>query len=154
MTIQNLSRADSIIRELKERLDQRIAGSSTIDTSRQAKDSNGFPVVFLSDGANEAAGQPVIAVRVKQIDAVSKDVFGNSMNAYSPHVAQLAYELDGSEAEPSRKDIEKVMFELCRFGIRIEVLEIADGTAVTAANMDAATAAQTLDDLYWPLKGA
>jgi len=75
------------------------------------------------------------------------------MKAYSPHVSELAYELDATEAEPDRKDIEIAMFELARTGVKIQIKEIADATAVTLAAMDAATAVEELDDLRHPNKG-
>jgi hypothetical protein len=153
MAIKNIAKADALIRELKERLELRFAGSARIDTVREAKDSEGYPALFCSDGGNEAAGQPVIAIRIKQIDMVSKDVFGNDSKAYTPHVCELAYELDGTEAEPNRKDIEIAMWELARNGVKLEVKEIADGTAVSFTSMDAASPAQELDDLRWPTKG-
>ena len=153
MAIKNLAKADALMRDLKEKLDLRIAGSASIDGSREARDSEGFSFLMLSDGGNEAAGQPVIFIRIKQIDAVSKDIFGNALNAYAPHVCELAYELDGTEAEPSRKDLAKVMWELAKLGVKIEIKEIADGTAVSAAAVDAAAAAEELDWLNWPTKG-
>lgn len=152
--IKNLSKADALVRELKERLEfRKNSAAGRFDSIREAKDASGFPMLFLSDAGNEAAGQPVIAIRVKQMDAVSKNIFGDSMLAFTPHLCEVAYELDAAEAEPDRKDLAKVMFELNRFGIKIQVKEIADGTAVSEAAMDAASAAEELDDLWWPLKG-
>lgn len=156
MAIQNLAKAESLIRELKERLAFReVAGGSRYDTVRQDKDSQGYPILFLSHGGNEAAGQPVIAVRIKQIDAVSKDIFGSSMNAYAPHNAEIAYELDAnSKPTPDAKDVASAMLELARDGLKIDIKEIAHNTAVTASAMDAASPAQSYEnDLRWPTKG-
>lgn len=153
MAIKNIAKAEALVRELKERLELRLAGSARIDTVREARDSDGYPALFLSDGGTEAAGNPVIAIRIKQTDMVSKDVFGNDAKAYAPHVCEVAYEKDGTEAEPDRKDIEIAMWEIARNGVKVQVKEIADGTAVTLAAMDAAAAALELDDLRWPNKG-
>ncbi len=156
MAIKSLAKADALIRDLKEKLALRTAGAAAgrVDTVREAKDSNGAPYLVLSDNATEAAGNPVILVRIKQIDAVSKDVFGNDLNAYAPHICEMAYELDGTEAEPSRLDVAMVMFELSKLGVRVQIKQIADGTAVTAANVDAAAAAEDLDWIHWPTKGS
>jgi hypothetical protein len=156
MAIKNTAKAEALIRELKERLEIRTAGSAAgrVDTVRQDKDSEGYPALFLSDNGTETAGNPVIAIRIKQIDMVSKDVFGNDSKAYSPHVCEFAYELDGTEAEPNRKDIEAAFWEIARTGIKVEVKEIADATAVSFASMDATAAAAEFDDLRWPNKGA
>lgn len=155
MAIKSLVKADALIRDLKEKLALRTASAAAgrIDTVREARDSDGAPYLMLSDNGTETAGNPVVFIRVKQIDAVSKDVFGNDLNAYAPHVCELAYELDGTEAEPSRLDLVMIMFELAKLGVRVQVKQIADGTAVTEANATAAAVAQDLDWIHWPTKG-
>lgn len=155
MALKSTSKAEAMARDLADKLALRIAGAGAgrVDTLRKAKDSDGWPVLFLSKSGNEAAGQPVIAIRIKGADAVSKDIFGNSITAAAPHNAEMAYELDGTEAEPNRKDICKALFELIKLGMKLQVKEIADGTAVTVANMDAASATEEYDLLYWPTKG-
>ena len=152
--MQSLAKAQATMRDLKERLEKRVQGSSSIDTVRATADSEGWPMLILSDAANESAGQPVIALRLKAVDAVSKDVFGNALKAFSPHEMEVAFELDSSEAEPSRRDIIKVMIEVAKLGHKVIVKQIADGTAVSASSMDATSPADSLEfDTQWPAKG-
>lgn len=152
--IINTAKADAIVRALADDLKIRTAGSSTIDTVRVAKDANGFPCLFLSDGGNEAAGQPVIFLRVKQVSAGSADVFNNAMNAYAPHDMDIAYELtSGGKPIPNELDIFKVLFQAIPVGTKLNQVQLANGTAVTLANVNAATPAQSLDWLRWPTKG-
>lgn len=153
--IKNLAKVDTLSRDLAEKLKLRIAGAAAgrVDTAAESRDADGNPMITLSDNGTVTAGNPVILIRMKQEDAVSKDVFGNDLKAYTPHVCEIAYELDGTEAEPNRKDLILVMFELAKIGIKVEVKEIADGTAVSAAAADAAAVAQELDWLHWPTKG-
>lgn len=152
--MKSTAKAEAWMRDLKERLEFRIQGSSTIDTVREAKDSNGWPVLFLSDGGVETAGNPVIGLRIQAADAVSKNVFGEDLLAFTPHELELAYELDVTEGEPSRKDLIKVMLEASKLGLKLIVKEIADGTAVTAANMTAAAVAASHEaEVVWPTKG-
>lgn len=152
--MQSLAKAQAAMRDLKERLEKRVSGSSTIDTVRESKDSDGWPILLLSDGGNESAGQPVIGLRLKSVDAVSKDVFGNSLKAFSPHELEVAFELDATEGEPSRRDLIKVMLEVAKLGHKIIVKQIADGTAVSASSMDSTSAADSLEfDTQWPAKG-
>ncbi len=155
MALKSTAKAESLMRGLKEKLELRVAGAASgrVDTVREAKDANGWPMLFLSDGATETAGNPVIAIRMKGVDAVSKDIFGNAITAAAPHVTEVAYELDGTEAEPNRKDIAKVLFELVKLGTKLQIKEIADATAVSEASMDAASPAESFDDIYWPNKG-
>lgn len=150
--MKSTAKAEALIRDLKDKLAKRFEGSSTIDTVREAKDSQGWPLLVMSDAGNEAAGQPVIAIRIRAVDMVSKDVFGNSTTAYAPHKLEIAYELDGANIEPSRTDLLTAEYEAIKTGVAIELKEIADGTAVTAASMDAASATLELEDLYWPTK--
>ena len=154
MALSSTAKAESLIRKLQENLGFRLAGSATIDTIRELKDSQGWPALMLSDAGNEAAGQPVIAIRIKGHDAVSPDIFGNSFQAYTPHYVDIGYELDGSEAEPSRLDLAKVLHECTKLGACVRIRQIADATAVTLANMDAAAVAAELEfELRWPTKG-
>lgn len=155
MAITNVAKTDSLMRTLAEELKLRTANAAAgrVDTVREARDSDGNPYLVLSDNGNEAAGQPVIFIRMKQIDAVSKDIFNNDLKAYAPHTCELAYELDGTEGEPSRLDLILAMFEVAKRGMKVEVKEVADATPVTPASVDATATAQELDWLRWPTKG-
>lgn len=148
------AKAESLVRKLEEHLGFILAGSTSIDTIRTTKDSAGWPALILSDGGVEAAGNPVIAIRIQSQDAVSPDIFGNPFAAFAPHSVDIAYELDGTEAEPSRLDLAKVMHECSKLAGKIQIREIADATAVTLASMDAADVALSLEfELRWPTKG-
>jgi hypothetical protein len=155
--MKSLAKAEALIRGLRDDLKPRIeanAGSAgRLDTVREARDSEGNPMLVLSDGGNEAAGQPVLAIRISQEDAVSKDVFGNDNLAYAPHKLELAYELDGAAPEVAALDLVLAMWEIAPRGVKVQVKQIADGTAVTAANIDAAAVAEEIDWLRWPSKG-
>lgn len=152
--MKSLAKADALLRDVADKLKVRYAGSATINTVRAARDANGWPMLFLSAAANEAAGQPVIAIRIKAVDAVSKDVFGNQLDAFAPHKLEVCYELTAADnAIPTDKDILIAEFEAIKTGVAIQLKELANGTAVTAANMDAAAVAIEIDELYWPTKG-
>ncbi|NJO48109.1 MAG: hypothetical protein HC840_00170 [Leptolyngbyaceae cyanobacterium RM2_2_4] len=152
--MKSLAKADALLRDVADKLKVRLAGSATIDTVRAARDAAGWPMLFLSDAGNEAAGQPVIALRIKAVDAVSKDVFGNDLVAFAPHKLEVAYELTATDNPiATDKDILIAEFEAIKTGVAIQLKELANGTAVTAVNMDAAAVAIELDELYWPTKG-
>jgi|NOAtaT_7_FD_contig_51_5285587_length_2665_multi_4_in_0_out_0_3 hypothetical protein len=152
--MKSTAKAQAQARELKEKLERRFKGSATIDSVRQVNDAQGWPLLLCSDGGNEAAGQPVIGIRIKAQDAVSKDVFGNDLVAFAPHTIEVAFELDAAEGEPSRRDLIKAMADIAKIGMKIDVKEIADGTAVSAASMDAAAVADSLEvETQWPTKG-
>jgi len=159
MAIKNLAKADALVRQLAENLKVRIAGTSSgfVDTVREARDSEGYPYLVLSDNGTETATNPVIFIRIKQIDAISKDIFGNDLKAYAPHLCELAYEYNNATATttaklyPSHLDLTKVMFEIAKLGVKVQVKELSG--AVTETNVNSAAIALELDWLQWPTKG-
>lgn len=148
------AKAQALFRDLGDKLIVRLTGNSGINTVRRANDANGWPMLFLSVAGNEAEGQPVIALRMEAVDAVSRDVFGNDLIAYAPHFLQIAFELSATAnlGLPSIKDVTQVEYEAFKLGSQIQLIEIANGTAVTEASMNAAAPVISLDDLYWPTK--
>ena len=152
--MKSTAKSEALLRDVADKLKVRFAGSASIDTVAAAKDANGWPMVICSRGGNVAAGQPVIALRIMAIDAVSKDIFGNQTFAYAPHALEVAYELTAVDnAVPADADILKAEFEAIKTGCKIQLKELANGTAVTAANMDAAVPSVEIEELYWPTKG-
>lgn len=145
--MKSTAQAQAQARELGEKLAKR-----TGKTVRQAVDANGWPMLFVSAG-NEAAGQSVIGIRISAVDAVSKDIFGNATSGYAPHNLEIAYELQAADnPTPTDKDLVTVIWEAAKTGIKMQLKEIANATAVTEASMDAKAADLELDELYWPLK--
>ena len=152
--MKSTAKSSSQIRALSDQLSARLKGSSSIDTVESAIDSNGWSYLLLSDGGVKTAGNPVIFIRIRGIDAGSKDIFGNSNTAFSPNELDFAYELDGTEGEPSRGDIVKSMLECSKLGYKIVLKEIADATAVSASSVDAASAVSENEyEMYSPAKG-
>lgn len=152
--MKSLAKADALLRDVADKLRIRYAGSATIDTVRAARDANGWPMIFMSDGGVETAGAAVIALRIKAVDAVSKDVFGNALDAFAPHKLEVAYELTAAN-NPIPTDVDLLIseFEAIKTGVAIQLKEIANGTAVSATSMDAKAVDIELDELYWPTKG-
>lgn len=155
--MKSTAKAEALLRDVADKLKIRYpAGVAGINTVRSARDANGWPMLFLSHNANEAAGQPVIGLRISAVDAVSKDVFGNALVAFAPHALEIAYELTAADnAIPTDADILRAEFECIKTGVKIQLEELANGTAVTEANMNTAQAAPSLEieELYWPTKG-
>lgn len=152
--MKSLAKADALMRDVADKLKIRTAGGAGINTVRAARDANGWPMLFLSNGGTETAGSSVIALRCTAVDAVSKDVFGNALVAFAPHTWEVAYELTAANNPiPTDTDILTAEFESIKTGCKLQLKELANGTAVTAANMDAATPNIELDELYWPTKG-
>lgn len=151
--MQSVAKAQALVRDLADKLAKRFANGPGINSIRQANDANGWPMLFLSVGGNEAEAQPVILIRVKNVDLVSKDIFGNASFAYAPHTLELAYELAAAnKPECSLADLAVAKWEAERCGCRYQEKSIANGTAVSEASLNAAAPIADLEDLYWPTK--
>lgn len=147
--MKSTAKSDATLRDLADKLRLRFPTK----TVREARDANAWPMLFVSATGSEAAGQSVIAIRMSAVDAVSKDVFGNTLIAFAPHIVEVAYELTAADNPiPSDADLFKVEYEVFKIGARTQLKEIANATAVTATSMDAAAVAADVEDLNWPTK--
>jgi hypothetical protein len=148
----------ALLRDLGNKLQIRFQNNTGVNSLFQGfyTDANGaiWPYILLYNAtAGMAEGNPVIFLEISCVDAVSKDVFGNELYAYAPELMQLAYELtSGGAPIPSRSDLEIVNFEAIKTGVQLQLKEIANGTAVTAASANAASPLVSIDELYWPTK--
>lgn len=140
--VKNLAKVESLARLLKDRLELYTKVSSTINQVELRRDAEGYPVLFLTQNGNDAAGQPVIWVQLKQAQLGSFDVLGNPSLPFAPHKCVLAYELTAVDNPvPSNKDLALVLWELSKLGVYTEVKELDNGTQVTEANVNAAAVA-------------
>lgn len=152
------AKLNAVARDLADLLSKRLAANAGLNTVVQSNwtDANGaiWPALTISSGGNVAEGQPVVLIQLASVDAVSKDIFGNQTYAYTPSIMQLAYELKSSgDIEPAHGDLDAVKFEAIKAGIRMQIVEIANGNAVTSANISAhGTVIADMDQLYWPTK--
>jgi hypothetical protein len=152
--MQSIHKSAATMRDLKAALDLRFSNGAGINSSRLAADAQSWPMLFLSVAGNEAAGQPCIAIRIKGLVRPNPDIFQQTQWAYAPHTLEIAFEKDvNSKPSPALADLLSVMFECTKTGITILDKEIANGTAVSEASMNAAVVAVELNDLYWPNKG-
>lgn len=150
---KSVFKAQAEARDLANNLSLRLTGAN-LNTVRQANDAGGWPMIFLSVGANEAEGQPVMLLRIMGYAVPAPDVFGQQQYAYAPHTLELAYELKSTGAPfPVESDILKVMYESTMTGITILQKEIANGTAVTETSLNAAAVVSELNNTFWPNKG-
>jgi hypothetical protein len=157
------AKAEALIRDLSDRLTVRLENNAGINTISQGfytqtlADGNTaqWPYLMLSHGGNVAEGQPVVYIQLSNVDAVSKDIFGNSTYSYSPTVLMLGYELSGAAGTnpiPVHSDLATISFEAQTIGAEWQLIELANGTAVTGANVNAATPLVDIQPLYWPTK--
>lgn len=158
MGLYSNAKANALIRDLGNKLQIRLANGAGLNTAALGfyTDANGaaWPYLLLTNGtAGAGEGNPVVYIEISCVDMVSKDIFGNQESAYAPHVLQLGYELtSGGAPIPARADLLVCEDEAIKTGVRLQVKEVANGTAVTGASVNAVAPIADLEDLYWPTK--
>jgi hypothetical protein len=157
--MESVAKAEALARRLQNDLTTRLtflnAHNAGLNFIRAANDANGWPMLFISNNGNEAEGQPVVLIRIMNVNMVSKDIFGNNTYAYAPHTLEFAYELGTASANtpiPTLADITTCEFEAINSGVAFLLKEVPNGTQVTEAEIDALAPTITLDNLYWPTK--
>lgn len=155
----SIAKAQALVRDLSDRLGTRLAFSGTsvnsFTTGFSAPDAAGavWPYLIFSLNGNVAEGQPVAFIEFSNPNMVSRDVFGGQTDAYAPTIAQIGYELNTTGGTfVSHADLATITYETEKTGARIQIKELANGTAVTSANVNAASPTADLEDLYWPTK--
>lgn len=145
MSVKSVTKPYSLILLLKDALKPYFQGSTTINTIEELRDSEGYPVLRLSQNGQVTAGQPVIWVQLKQKDFGAVDVLGQPSFPFTPHVCVVAYEVDAtSQPYVALKDLAIVWWELARLGVHTEVREVPNGSQVIETNVDTAPVVFTL----------
>lgn len=158
--LYSIDHAVGVARDLADRLSLRLANNSGLNFVRQSQTTStsaagaGWPMLFVSHGGNEAEGQPVVGIRITDINVNAIDIFGNATLPFTPTQCEVAYELtSGGAPEVAIGDLMVCAFEVTRTGM-VQIIEtIANGSAVTEANMNSATVIENLKDIDWGLKG-
>jgi hypothetical protein len=154
MALYSVDHSVGIARDLADRLSLRLSNGSGLNFVRQTQDAQGWPELFISHGGNEAEGQPVVFIRISNLNVGAIDIFGNSTYPFTPTQTQIAYELNSAGAPiPTTQDYSTCLFEVTRMGTVVQQIAVANGTAVTFTSVEAATPVQTLADIDWSLKG-
>jgi hypothetical protein len=125
------AKSESVARDLKEKLEKR--GFSVVESA-------------ISKGRKLAIGSSM-SIRIQAQDAVSKDIFGNALDAFTPHDVKFAIENDAA----THTEVAKVMIELAKIGFDLKI-----GEAATLAGAEAAADAASAErnSLMFPTKGA
>ena len=126
------AKSEAVARDLKEALEKR-----------------GFSVeeAQLAKGKKLTIDTNKMSISIKAKDAVSKDVFGNSVDAFTPHVCELAISTD----EASASEVAKAMMDLAKVGFG---LKIGEDAALVDAEAAAEAAEEQRHASQWPTKGA
>ena len=115
---------------------------------KSALEKRGFSVVEsdLAKG-KKLVLNACISIRIEAKDAVSKDIFGNSVDSFAPHEVKLA--IDNAVATHSQ--VAKAMMELGKQGVS---LKIGEDATLAAAETAADSAEEQRHNMMWPTRGA
>ena len=155
----NLAKSYAIFRDLSQQLAIRIANATggRVNTVTNTYDASGNPMIFMSVNGVVTESKAVIALRILPVLNPSPTIFGQPLASGDPSDIQFAYELNGSGFPiPSVLDIILALYQTVPVGTRMDVLTIANGTAVNETSMNAAALAgpaESFENLYWPGSG-
>ena len=115
---------------------------------KSALEKRGFSVVEsdLAKG-KKLVLSACISIRIEAKDAVSKDIFGNSVDSFAPHEVKLA--IDNAVATHSQ--VAKAMMELGKQGV---ALKIGEDDSLADAEIAADSAEEQRHNMMWPTRGA
>jgi CO/xanthine dehydrogenase Mo-binding subunit len=133
------AKSEAVARDLKSALEKR--GFSV-------EESVLTDAVDGKDGRRLSIDNDKMSIQISAKDAVSKDVFGNDLKAFTPHVCELAID---SDSGATHVEVAKVMMDLGKIGF---ALKIGEGTDIAAAEAAAALADEERHNSQWPTKGA
>jgi hypothetical protein len=117
----------------------------------QSFDTNGNPVITLSDGS-PAAGEKVVVVRIQPLATwAPKDILGLSSQMFTPHQIDICTETNAAATPNVLTTVEllPVLAEIAKRGMLINWYQTAALTVPSVAAMIAANLTAPYADLYW-----
>ena len=129
---KSLAKADALSRNLKERLQFRGFAVA------ESRDANGWPKLTLN---TDEASLVIIGA-----DAVSKDIFGNSLTAFAPHSIEFA----SRDNAMTTLKASQIQLEVIKMGVEKLVVKTH---ATALATAEAGSGTSMVFDVQWPTKG-
>lgn len=127
--MKSTAKAYAWARDLKTKLELR--GLTVVES----RDGNAWPELTIN--TDQAY------IQIEAVNAISKDIFGNDLIAFTPHLLDFAYD-NGIAADV----LAKIYAEIVKLGIKFQV-----ATDATLAAAKAATPSVIEADMQWPTKG-
>jgi hypothetical protein len=126
------AKAEAVARDLKSSLERR---GFSVEESKEPK------------GRKLTIDATKMSIRIEAKDAVSKDVFGNDLDAFTPHEVKLAI----ASGAATHSEVAKAMIDIAKAGF---ALKIGEAAALAGAEAAADTAEEERHNTAWPTKGA
>lgn len=141
MTISH--KAISAARQMKEDITLRT-GLAVVDSF----DGNGNPVLTVGTATSTNQG---CTIRIKMIETPFVDGLGQTQRVFTPHIVQLLTEtsLVAGVSYLTTSNLLKIIHEVLKHAMKLDVYMVAQGSAPTIANIPAAPAF-SIDHLWHP----
>lgn len=156
--MSKIAKSQSLIRILKDNLAKRLPSTYVISESL---DSQGDRLLISAD-STPAAGEQVVAIRIKAQDTQFLNSIGSAQDVYTPMIAQVIEEAStiAGVSLITLANRSQIDLELARLSIKQERYLNANTTvpALSQFQSDGSVSGSTLaasvsPDLYWPLSG-
>lgn len=153
-------KAMQISRDLADVFAKQVAATLPVLTTGFTSEGN--PYISLSADSSPATTEKVVVIVVKPYaTGTAKDVFGNTANAYCPHVIQFCTEANYASTDDNIADtltaveLLPIISEIAKRGTYVEWHVTTRGTVPSAAAIVAGTAlAATYKPLYFGIQAA
>lgn len=153
-----IAKSQSLMRALKDNLQKRLPSTYVFSDSL---DSQGARLLISAD-STPAAGEQVIAIRIKGQDTQFNNVIQQAQTVYTPMICQVIEEAStiAGVSLITLANRAQIDCEINRLSVKQERYLNANGTvpAVSQFAADGSVTGSTLaasvsPDLYWPLSG-
>lgn len=153
-----IAKSQSLMRALKDNLQKRLPSTYVFSESL---DSQGARLLISAD-ATPAAGEQVVAIRIKSQDTQFNNVIQQAQQVYTPMICQVIEEASATAGVSliTLANRSQIDLEINRMGVKQERYLNANGTvpAMSQYAADGSVTGSTLaasvsPDLYWPLSG-
>ena len=144
------TKALAIARELIDLWTKEV--STSFASVAESFDTNGNPVITLSDGG-PSAGEKVAVVRISPIAWTATDILGNASQVYTPHVIDLCTEANnavGAVADIlTPTEILPILAEIVKRGTMVRWYVSPNATVPATTQMTSGNLSASYSDLYW-----
>lgn len=144
-------KANSIADELADELKKRLSTMVFVTSA----DTDGNPMLTVSQDATPVAGEKVIVLRVRPITwSLAKDVLGLPSVVYTPHVIDVCTELNNAAGAAAdiltAVELLAVLGTVCKRGTRVEWYQTPNATVPALAQITSANLKASYEpEIYW-----
>lgn len=148
MALPVTQKALELSKTMASKLRLRFGGMATALQTAETFDTNGYPVITISDGT-PATDEAVIVIRtIPYDDTVSKDILGLTQNQYANHIVQIVTET--SSTGLTSDHLFQAFAEAFDLGCVTQWYQRTHGTAPTVSDITSGNLKSSVSpNVYW-----